>query len=227
MSLDIDTTKKVAPHRCTMDWRCVLSFCLSFAFVKSNSEGSVCSRKERTILGLATVYYCCTNYAIKKEKCEECPNGFTSNSPHDKECKKCQKIFFGNRCSEKCTCGENERCDNVIGCVPAVKSAKSATQNKDDTASETGSSNAVVAYMSIIATFGAVVFIGIAAWRNKEFLQKKLKKQKMRFPRLQRSTDDVSGKEKSEKTTTRKSENLYDDINEKYMIKDFKVFDGK
>lgn len=90
-----------------------------------------------------------------------------------------------------------------------------------------GSSNAVVAYMSIIATIGAVVVIGIAAWRNKEFLLKKLKKQKIRFPRFQRSIDDESGKEKSEKTTTRKSENLYDDINEKYMIKDFKVVDRK
>ncbi|VDI75111.1 Hypothetical predicted protein, partial [Mytilus galloprovincialis] len=89
------------------------------------------------------------------------------------------------------------------------------------------SSNAVVAYMSIIATIGAVVVISIAAWRNKEFLLKKLKKQKIRFPRLQRSTDDESRKDKSEKTLTRKSENLYDDIDEKYMIKDFKVFDRK
>lgn len=90
-----------------------------------------------------------------------------------------------------------------------------------------GSSNAVVAYMSIIASIGAIVVIGIAAWRNKEIIQKKLKKQKIRFPRLQRNTDDVSGKEKSKKTTSRKSENLYDDINEKYMIKDFKAFDRK
>ncbi|CAG2226044.1 ELL [Mytilus edulis] len=58
----------------------------------------------------------------------------------------------------------------------------STTRNKDDTVSETGSSSAVVAYMSIIATIGAVVIISIAAWRNKDFLLKKLKKQKIRFP---------------------------------------------
>ncbi|XP_076071694.1 uncharacterized protein LOC143043128 [Mytilus galloprovincialis] len=206
----------------------MLSFYVLFISFETNSA-SVCSQ-DISVDGkkIHKKYYCCNHHVSRNKICELCPIGFTSEDPKNVECEKCPDNSHGLRCAKTCSCKENERCDNVQGCVPvSVTSAKSTTSIKDETASETGSSNAVVAYMSIIATIGAVVVIGIAAWRNKEFLLRKLKKQKIRFPRLQRSTDDESGKEKSEKTTTRKSENLYDDINEKYMIKDFKVVDRK
>lgn len=109
----------------------------------------------------------------------------------------------------------------------STTSRKSTTPNKIETTSETGTSNAVVAYMSIIATVGAVVVICIAAWRHKEFILKKLNTQTIIFPRLQRNTFGVTEKEKSVETNVRKSEHLYEDINEKNMLKDFKFIDRK
>ncbi|VDI72823.1 Hypothetical predicted protein [Mytilus galloprovincialis] len=59
----------------------------------------------------------------------ECPYGFTSNAPNDRECIRCRQNLFGYRCLEKCRCPENERCDNVQGCVSLLNSQSTISAN--------------------------------------------------------------------------------------------------
>ncbi|VDI22319.1 Hypothetical predicted protein [Mytilus galloprovincialis] len=84
------------------------------------------------------------------------------------------------------------------------------------------STNTVVAYMSTVASIGGVVVIVIAVWRHKEFITKKIRKQKIKFARLQKTTSLVFENEKKVEQKVRKSENPYDDIDEKDMVKDLK-----
>lgn len=82
------------------------------------------------------------------------------------------------------------------------------------------STNTVVAYMSTVASIGGVVVIVIAVWRHKAFIWKKVRKQKIKFARLQKATSVAFENEKKVEQKIRKSENLYDDIDEKDMVKD-------
>ncbi|VDI77108.1 Hypothetical predicted protein [Mytilus galloprovincialis] len=92
-----------------------------------------------------------------------------------------------------------------------------------DHLNSTPQSNYVVIYMSSIATVGATVIIAIALWRQKDWIKKRLNSQNPRFPRLQGKSN--ADKEFKEVAFCRKSENVYDDINERYMLKDFEKMD--
>ncbi|CAC5358303.1 unnamed protein product [Mytilus coruscus] len=208
--------------------RIIFFLCVSLLLL-NGIYSDICSTIERVANKGQTRYrvrnHCCNNAINRNGKCEQCPPGLSS---HDKtnDCIPCGENLYGENCAFTCNCSGNKRCDNVLGCVTSSnddessKSTVPLVQKKiTDEVSLPG--NSVVAYMSCIATIGSTVIIAIALWRHKDWIKKKLNDQTLRFPRLQRKSYAVNVKEEKVATSTRKSENVYDDIDEKSMIKDF------
>lgn len=73
--------------------------------------------------------------------------------------------------------------------------------------------------MSCIAAIGLTIAFGIALFKNREWMASKANSLRGRYPKLRRLERNVM----FEKIhfDVRKSENVYEDINEKYMICDF------
>ncbi|XP_071123775.1 uncharacterized protein [Mytilus edulis] len=170
-------------------------------------------------------YYCCNNAIKRNGTCKPCPEGYSTDDKTEK-CSPCSGNQYGENCGYSCFCSGNERCDNVVGCVanPTEDKLSKVTDplgqgiNRNDGSSQ---SNSVVVYMSCIATIGSTVVIIIALYRNQDWIKKRLNDRKLKFPRLQKGTVTISGKKQKDEPTARKSEHIYDDINEKNMIKNF------
>ncbi|XP_071124928.1 uncharacterized protein [Mytilus edulis] len=204
---------------------------VAMQFLLINSiHSQTCSKRERFLSGGTTTYsikyYCCASAIEKNGRCETCPKGFSNESNH---CRKCTEGFFGERCAFKCICVTNESCDHVLGCINSTTSTEQSSQltiapmKERDPTNSTPQSNYVVIYMSSIATVGATVIIAIALWRQKDWIKKRLNSRNLRFPRLQGKSN--ADKEFKEVVFFRKSENVYEDINERYMLKDFEKMD--
>ncbi|XP_052076740.1 uncharacterized protein LOC127714726 [Mytilus californianus] len=196
----------------------------------NNIHSQTCSKIESFVSGRTTAYsikyYCCANAIEKNGRCETCPIGYASENNH---CQQCKEDFYGERCAFDCFCEANESCDHVYGCINSTTSTQQSSKptiapiKERDSSKSTSSSNYVVLYMSSIATIGSTVIIAIALWRQKDWIKKRLNGRTLRFPRLQEKS---SAEEKlKEVAFFRKSENVYDDINERYMLKDFEKLD--
>ncbi|EFO27862.2 hypothetical protein LOAG_00624 [Loa loa] len=67
---------------------------------KVKTNGTKLSYKALPMKKKVIVYKCCSGYyETQQETCEVCWEG-----------------YYGNNCSLRCNCSENEMCDNVIGC---------------------------------------------------------------------------------------------------------------
>ncbi|XP_052076741.1 uncharacterized protein LOC127714727 [Mytilus californianus] len=211
-----------------MALQCMFFLLVLFLHVHKNYS-MTCSRLKsfESIGGTQYViqYYCCNNAINSNGKCKPCPEGYTTDEKTE-SCFPCTKNQYGENCGYRCYCSGNERCDNVIGCVATTTDGKTSKEtvplgqgiNRYDGSSQ---SNSVVVYMSCIATIGSTVIIIIALWRNQDWIKKRLNDRKLKFPRLQKGSFTINGRNQKDEPTTRKSEHVYDDINEKYMIKDF------
>ncbi|XP_071153157.1 uncharacterized protein [Mytilus edulis] len=60
-------------------------------------------------------FFCCDNHEEKDRRCIECQIGYKSFD--GKPCVECPQDFYGRKCSVKCKCRANQRCDHIKGCT--------------------------------------------------------------------------------------------------------------
>ena len=112
-------------------------------------------------------------------------------------------------------------CEKTTYCHVSLSALKSRMKNRECSSRYPD----VIIYMSCISAIGLTIAFGIAACRKREWLAGRIRVWKgglPTFPRL-----DVPAIMEKMKTSVRKSENFYDDINEKDMIHNLGVWKRK
>ncbi|CAC5366228.1 unnamed protein product [Mytilus coruscus] len=159
--------------------------------------------------------FCCSGYELKNGTCTKCLHGF--HSEKKSICKPCTKGKYGEKCRNTCKCNSNERCDNIEGCIPD----DTRTREKNDTSisnsqdTPTTSINGdVVIYMTCVAVGSVLVVVCGLLVKNKEAICKNKPGNNSVRHMIHKLKQPTFRDGRNKKV----AENLYDDINEKYMI---------
>lgn len=73
-------------------------------------------------------FTCCVHYQLKVAFVTECRIG--TYSIKGESCKECENRFYGKNCYKECGCQNNERCDNVKGCIMLTTTYRFSTTSK-------------------------------------------------------------------------------------------------
>ncbi|CAG2228854.1 Ficolin-1-A,Angiopoietin-1,Fibrinogen C domain-containing protein 1,Ryncolin-1,Tenascin-N,Angiopoietin-related protein 7,Angiopoietin-related protein 6,Ficolin-3,Fibrinogen C domain-containing protein 1-B,Fibroleukin,Fibrinogen-like protein 1,Ficolin-1,Ficolin-1-B,Angiopoietin-4,Tenascin-R,Ryncolin-2,Fibrinogen C domain-containing protein 1-A,Microfibril-associated glycoprotein 4,Fibrinogen-like protein A,Ryncolin-3,Fibrinogen gamma chain,Angiopoietin-2,Tenascin-X,Ficolin-2,Tenascin,Angiopoietin-related pr len=68
---------------------------------------------------------CCNNYEWADGKCNKCKLGTTTEAGG--RCSSCQNDLYGEKCSQRCSCDQTERCDAKVGCISNTNTTKKHT----------------------------------------------------------------------------------------------------
>ncbi|XP_076071563.1 uncharacterized protein LOC143042943 [Mytilus galloprovincialis] len=99
---------------CQKNERCDSVYgCVDKTVISGSDEVGKCYNKSSK--GVRKTWFCCNNHEEKNGKCVGCGIGYVSKDGFP--CMSCLPGRWGRKCGYMCSCQNNERCDNVYGCV--------------------------------------------------------------------------------------------------------------